>query len=167
MSQVLRVYKAEKDPKQRLTLQSINESNNRMSVMGLRNPSSEPKVKLPNKVRQSIKDGEITEKEYLAMLTYAKYLPRGKRELKLNYPELRDMLVGVQEREAPLTKSSGLNSGGLLSQSMPVKKLKAMSQAQHTITIKNENRVRAMRNATKDKKNPNFTSWENVLNLKK
>lgn len=167
MSQVLRLYKAEKDPKQNLALQSINESNSRMSVMGLRNPSSEQKVKLPNKVRQSIKDGDITEKEYLAMLTYAKYLPRGKRELKLNYPELRDMLVGVQERDAPLTKSSGLNSGGLLSRNMPVKKLKAMSQAQHTITIKNENRVRAMRNASKDKKNPNYASWRNTLNLKK
>ena len=168
MSQVLRVFKAEKQPdKDKISLQSINDSRSRMSVMGMRMPDTEPKMKLPVKVQKAIANGQIDEKEYIAMLTYAKYLPRGKRMLKLNYPELRDMLIGVQEKGAPLTKTTGLNSGGKLSKDMPVKKLREMSQKQHLVTIKNENRVRSMRNATADKKAPNPSSWKNLVELRK
>lgn len=162
MSTVLRVFKHSKLPdKEKVSLQTINDSVSKMSVMGKRQPDTKAKMKLPVKVHKAIEDGLIDEKEYIAMLAYAKYLPRGKRMLKLNYPELRDMLIGVQEKEAPLTDLHGLNSGGKLSQQMPVKKLKAMTQMQHHYTIKNDNRVRSMRNATPDKKNPNFTSWKN------
>ena len=162
MSTVLRVFKHSKLPeKEKVSLQSINDSVSKMSVMGKRQPDTSPKMKLPVKVQKAIDNGQIDEKEYIAMLAYAKYLPRGKRMLKLNYPELRDMLIGVQEKGAPLTKEAGLNSGGKLSQKMPVKKLKEMTQMQHHYTIKNENRVRSMRNATPDKKNPNYTSWKN------
>ncbi len=162
MSTVLRVYKASKLPdKEKVSLQTINESNSKMSVMGMRMPDTKAKMKLPVKVHKAIEDGLIDEKEYIAMLAYAKYLPRGKRMLKLNYPELRDMLIGVQEKDAPLTKFDGLNGGGKLSKGMPVKKLKAMTQQQHHITIQNQNRVRSMRNATPDKKNPNYASWKN------
>ena len=162
MSTVLRVFKHSKLPdKEKVSLQTINESVSKMSVMGRRQPDITPKMKLPVKVQKAIDGGMIDEKEYVAMLAYAKFLPRGKRMLKLNYPELRDMLIGTQEKGAPLTKVSGLNAGGKLSQQMPVKKLKAMTQMQHHYTIKNDNRVRSMRNATPDKKNPNFTSWKN------
>ena len=162
MSTVLRVFKHSKLPdKEKVSLQTINDSVSKMSVMGKRQPDTTAKMKLPVNVQKAIDGGMIDEKEYIAMLAYAKYLPRGKRMLKLNYPELRDMLIGVQEKGAPLTKEAGLNSGGKLSQKMPVKKLKEMTQMQHHYTIKNENRVRSMRNATPDKKNPNYTSWKN------
>lgn len=162
MSSVLRVFKHSKLPdKEKISLQTINDSVSKMSVMGKRQPVISPKMKLPPKVQKAIDGGLIEEKEYVAMLAYAKYLPRGKRMMKLNYPELRDMLIGTQEQGAPLTKVSGLNAGGKLSQQMPVKKLKEMTQQQHHYTIKNENRVRSMRNATPDKKNPNYASWKN------
>lgn len=162
MSSVLRVFKHSKLPdKDKISLQTINDSVSKMSVMGKRQPDISPKMKLPPKVQKAIDGGLIGEKEYVAMLAYAKYLPRGKRMMKLNYPELRDMLIGTQEQGAPLTKVSGLNAGGKLSQQMPVKKLKEMTQMQHHYTIKNENRVRSMRNATPDKKNPNYASWKN------
>ena len=152
MSSVLRVFKHSKLPdKEKISLQTINDSVSKMSVMGKRQPVISPKMKLPPKVQKAIDGGLIEEKEYVAMLAYAKYLPRGKRMMKLNYPELRDMLIGTQEQGAPLTKVSGLNAGGKLSQQMPVKKLKEMTQQQHHYTIKNENRVRSMRNATPDK----------------
>ena len=165
MAHVLRVYKAANANAEQITLQTINDSNSRMAIMGFRIPDSTPKITLPKRVRQAIATNRITEDEYVAMLTYQRLLPRGKRKLKLNYPELRDQLIAVQEIGAPLTDSSGLNDGGKLSLGMPVKKLKEMTQREHNITIKNKNRVFSPENATPDGKNPNPTSWKNTLKI--
>ncbi len=130
------------------------------SVMGHKRPVDEiyHSNDLPKRAREAIRSGKITEDEYLTMLEYAKWLPHGKRQLKLNYAELRDMLVSHDLEQAPLTKTSGLNKGGKTA----LEGAKALTQREHIATIMNQNRI--------NKKqwphtNPNFTSFANHIKL--
>ena len=87
----------------------------RMSVMGKRMPKKEiyDDNSLLTKKQKEIMEGEsMSTDQYITMVEYAKYLPRGFRKLKLNYPELRDMLVSKELMKTPLDKTSGLSKGG-------------------------------------------------------
>lgn len=133
------------------------------SVAGMHDPSKEiyHNSKLPMNIAKKVEKSNIDEQQFLTMSAYAKWLPHGKRQLKLNYPELRDMLVATDLTKAPLTKESGLNSGGKIA----MDGLKAMSQKEHMTTILNTNRVRND-SVNYGGFNPSYTSFKNKLELK-
>ena len=58
------------------------------SVQGHEHPKKEIYYdnSLPKRVQKKIAESQITQDEYVTMLEYAKWLPSGKRRLKLNYP---------------------------------------------------------------------------------
>ena len=89
--------------------------------------------------KKRIEASKIDQDAYLAMLEYAKYLPHGKRQLQLDFPKLREMLVSTDLEETPLTKRSGLNSGGMVAQHTPPK-LELLSQREHLFSILNKNK---------------------------
>ncbi len=99
----------------------------------------------------------IDENELLIMEEYAERLPRGKRQLKLNMPELRDMLISNVLESSAGTKTSGINAGGKLSYKEYNDKgkntAKLLSMKEHMYTIKNKNKLVT---------NPNPTSFKNV-----
>ena len=99
----------------------------------------------------------VDENELLIMEEYAERLPRGKRQLKLNMPELRDMLISNVLESAAGTKTSGINSGGKLSykeyNNMGTNTAKLLSMKEHMYTIKNKNKLPT---------NPNPTSFKNL-----
>ena len=85
------------------------------SVGGFKNPKlGKPEKLVDNKEKEPVK-AEITQDEMIVMEEYAKYLPRGKRQLKLNIKELRNTVLANDLMAIPLTKTSGLNRGGNLS----------------------------------------------------
>ena len=131
------------------------------SVQGLKEPKNEiyHSNKLPKTVQKAIQEGQITQDEYVTMLEYAKWLPSGHRRLKLNYAELRNTLVSKDLKHAPLTKTSGLNKGGMTA----VKGAKALTQREHLNTIMNKNRINK---SQWPYTNPNFTSFANHAALK-
>lgn len=95
-------------------------------------------AKIDQTTLAKLKKNKMTEDEYLSLLVYAKHLPRGKQELKLNYNTLRDQLISDnQEGKSALNVTSGLRKGGMVS----IKGLtKGMSLKEHLLTIKNKNR---------------------------
>lgn len=94
--------------------------------------------KIDNATRKKMEKNKITEDEYLALLVYAKHLPRGKQQLKLNYSELRDQLISDhQEGKNALNVRTGLRAGGMVSKKGLVK---GMTLPEHILTIKNKNR---------------------------
>lgn len=110
----------------------------KQSIMGNRKLTAPIVMTLPKKTMKKLKDSNISTEEFLAMLVYAKHLPRGKRELKLNFKQLREQLISeVQEDKAYLTQMSGLRLGGKVAITTSTKPL---SQLQHIYNIKNKNR---------------------------
>lgn len=95
-------------------------------------------IAIPKTIQQKLKASAISTEEFLAMLVYAKHLPRGKRELKLNFDDLRKQLLSkIQSDEAYLTQVSGLQLGGKMAMKASTKPL---SQMEHIYNIKNKNR---------------------------
>ena len=129
----------------------------RESVGGFRDPDGQihNEVKLPPAVQKKLALARIDPDAYLIMLEYAKYLPRGKRKLKLDLPELRDMLVAHDLEHTPLTKTSGLNMGGMVAQSAPPK-LELLDQRAHLFRLINKN---------KEESDPNPTYWKNNVSV--
>ena len=99
----------------------------------------------------------VDEDELVIMEAYAERLPRGKRQLKLNVPELRDMLISKVLEQSAGTKTSGINAGGKLSykeyNDQGKNTAKLLSMKEHMYTIKNKNKLST---------NPNPTSFKNV-----
>jgi hypothetical protein len=95
---------------------------------------------------------KFSEEEMIVLENYAQYLPRGNRKLSLNIKELTDALLSRIQIAAPLTKTSGLNSGGLLSLTTE----KPKSQNEYLATIQNKNNL---------KTNPNFAGFKNDFKL--
>ncbi len=128
---------------------------------------SQPSVKLNNKLMEKIEVSPLTVDEFLVMEQFSQYLPRGKRKMKLNMPELRDELLSNKSLSS-LTDSSGLRTGGLASMGVmdrvnPKKstlEIKEMSQSTINIGIKNNNRVSSYANLNGGL-NPNYTSFKN------
>jgi hypothetical protein len=148
-----------------ITTNDINESVGKMSIDGKRKPSIESPEKLTVKAKKAIKDSKISETEYLTCLAYAKAQPAGKRQLKLNYPSLRQMLTSSQPIKRDLTDVSGLSRGGKVASSGNAK---ALTHSEHLANIKNNNRVVNMdyNSSLQDFKNPNYTSFKNLVKLK-
>lgn len=151
---------------------SISKSLADQSVNGRRQPTKElyPPMdsKLPKALKQKLGVSVMSTDAYLQMQEYAKWVPRGKRALKLNIPELRDLLVSNDLESAPLTKTAGLNKGGKLSYADGQKKMsKLLTQQEHLqqITIKNENRGKNEANVGGGP-NPNFASFKNRFRIK-
>jgi len=131
----------------------------------------QPNIKLADKLQEDIDKSEIDLDQFILMEEFATYLPRGKRKLKLNMPELKDQLLS-NDKLNPLTNTDGLRTGGnasLMGGNKPKPKLatdeiKAMSQNQFLLTIKNKNRVRSSVNLNNGF-NPNYTSFKNKFKL--
>lgn len=121
------------------------------SVGGYENPSVPPAKELNYDEEQDMpqRKGELTEDELLIMEEYAKWLPQGKRQLKLNVPQLRNTLLATDLIAAPLTKESGKNRGGMIS--LKPDEIVPLTQGEH-ISLLNQNR-----NAG----NPNYTGFRN------
>lgn len=122
------------------------------SVGGFQNPTLGKRDKLDVKKTESDKKAEITEDEMIVMGEYAKYLPRGKRQLKLNVKELRNTVLANDLMAIPLTKTSGLNRGGNIS----LVGTKPKEQKEYLYTIKNDNKLPG---------NPNPTSFKNNFKI--
>lgn len=140
----------------RITSDEMRLQNRRQSVGGYRDPPSGKAVeveKLPHSVQGRLKRANINEDEYLKMLYFAKYQPRGHR--KLNDENLTSMVIG--ESEAPMTDTQGLRRGGEVANTMlQNNSRKPLKEKPLGLTIKNNNRL---------KTNPNFTSFKNNFKL--
>ena len=158
-----------------LTNRNIANSIARQSVSGRHKPHKEifPQLAaaegLPKAVKERLGKSVMSEDAYLSMVQYAKWLPRGKRQLRLNMPELRDLLVSSDLKDTPLTKLSGLNSGGKLAfasnqSTKQVQKLLTQAEAIKGPTILNKRRVKSESNF-KGGFNPNYTSFKNNFRL--
>ncbi len=145
------------------------------SVNGKREPQKETypialDKKLPKAVKERLGKSVMSEEAYLSMEQYAKWVPRGKRQLKLNMPELKELLISNDLKKTSLTKISGLNSGGKLafSANQGTKQVqKLLTQQEHikSNTILNNNRVSNSFYNFKGGKNPNPTSFKNHIRL--
>jgi len=125
------------------------------SVGGYQNPTLGNPEKLVDNNKDKDKGkvkSEISQDEMIVMEEYAKYLPRGKRQLKLNVKELRNTVLANDLMAAPLTKTSGLNRGGNLS----LVGGKPKQQKEYLYTIQNKNKLA---------NNPNPTSFKNNFKI--
>ena len=94
-------------------------------------------MKIPDRTRKKMEKNNITEDEYLSLLVFAKHLPRGKQQLKLDYPVLRDQLLSDhQNKKSALTVTSGTRKGGKIA----TQGLQALALSDHILSIKNNNR---------------------------
>tara|TARA_R110000824_G_scaffold39968_1_gene120244 strand:+ start:340 stop:804 length:465 start_codon:yes stop_codon:yes gene_type:complete len=143
-----------------LNANSLFNSTREMSIGGKRKGNGgTPIINIPKNVHDKMKKNNITENEYLSLLVFAKHLPRGKQELKLNYKELRNQLISDhQSKKSALTATSGLRKGGKVSS----QGLKALSLTDHILTIKNKNR-----NQTAPIKNVPYPYFKNGFNFGK
>lgn len=136
-----------------ITNKDINTQVRKDSVNGLRLGNDTAITNpLPSKPESPEVQSKFTQDEMIVLENYAQYLPRGKRQLKLNIPELRDALLSKDLISAPLTKTSGLNRGGLLS----ITTKKPKTQTEYLATIQNKNNL---------KTNPNFTGFKNDFKI--
>jgi hypothetical protein len=120
-----------------------------------------PTFKITDKQKKMAEDSKLSLDEFIVMEQFAKYLPRGKRKLKLNLPELRDELLSKQGINQ-MTDSYGLRSGGLAaltgnSKAPPKEATKELDQKAIIYTIRNDNRL---------PNNPCYTSFKNNFSLK-
>ncbi len=127
------------------------------SVGGLRKGESSQAIQPapPSEVETAEPQTTISMEEKLILENYASYLPRGNRQLKLNVKELTDAVLAKDLIAAPLTKTSGLNRGGLLSVTTEIPK-KPKSQSEYIATIQNKNNL---------KSNPDYTGFKNDFKI--
>jgi hypothetical protein len=135
--------------------------NSRKSRIDGKQTYNDSKFKLSDTKMKKLEDSTMSLDEYIVMEQFAKYLPRGKRKLKLNMPELRDDLLSKRNLNQG-TDTNGLRSGGLAARTgnlkaPPKKATKELEQKTMLFTIKNDNRL---------KTNPNYTSFKNNISLK-
>ena len=123
------------------------------SVGGFENPKLGKPDELKTEKGNEPKEDKISQDEMIVLEEYAKYLPSGKRQLKLNIPELRDTVLSNDLMAIGSTKTSGLNQGGNLSLKggFPPK-----DQKEYIFSIKNKNKL---------PQNPNPTSFKNDFKL--
>jgi hypothetical protein len=123
------------------------------SVGGFQNPTlGKPERLVDNNKDKGKVNAQISQDEMIVMEEYAKYLPRGKRQLKLNVKELRNTVLANDLMATPLTKTSGLNRGGNLS----LVGGKPKEQKEYLYTIQNKNKL---------PNNPNPTSFKNNFKI--
>ena len=127
----------------------------RDSVGGLKQGASDKAIPIPSEPPSAIPQSTISLEEKLVLENYASYLPRGNRQLKLNVKELTDAVLAKDLIAAPLTKTSGLNRGGLLSVTTVMPK-KPKSQKEYIATIQNKNKL---------KMNPVYTGFKNDFKI--
>ena len=126
----------------------------RSAIRGLGNvgQTEMDKPTLDDKIRKKIAKTRMSEDQFIAMREFADMGNRlaGKRQLKLNFPELREQLISdnLERGINPLTDRNGLSSGGKVSQGGSIELL---DQRQHLFSIMNQNRL---------PDNPNPTSFK-------
>jgi len=120
-----------------------------------------PTYKIDERLQKKIDESPLDLDTFIAMEQFSKYLPRGKRQLKLNLPELRNELLSKSDINQ-LTDTDGLRSGGLASftgnnKAPPKKATKLLDQKTINYNIKNKNKLST---------NPNPTSFKNTFSLR-
>ena len=80
----------------RITNPDINLQVRRANIQGEKIPQEEvPIYKLPKKTRDKIALSRISDDDYIIMEQYARFQPRGRRELlRLDIPEMKKLLMG-------------------------------------------------------------------------
>lgn len=137
----------------KLTTNEINTSIRKQSVGGLQlgQPKNSKKMQ-PDINKQPVLKGNISQDEFIVMEEYSRMLPRGNRKLRLNVPLLRNTVLSNVLEAAPLTKTSGLNSGGNLS----LLPKNPKSQKEYITNIKNKNSL---------KQNPSYSYFKNDFKI--
>ena len=130
----------------RESVQGFHEGQPKNNYQGI--PSNKTKM-VENEQKTSM--DKITQDEMIINEQYAQYLPRGKRQLKLNVPELRNAVLANDLIAAPLTKTSGRNAGGNMSIKPDVLP-NPKTQKEYINTILNKNKL---------PQNPNPSSFKN------
>ena len=122
------------------------------SVGGFENPKLDKPDDLKREKGNEPKEDKISQDEMIVLEEYAKYLPSGKRQLKLNIPELRNTVLANDLMAIGGTKTSGLNQGGNLSLKGGFPK----DQKEYIFSIKNKNKL---------KMNPVYTGFKNDFKI--
>ena len=134
--------------------------NQRRSELGGKKNYKAPTFKLSKDMEKRLEGSPLSLDSFISMEQFATFLPRGKRKLKLNMPELRNELLskrGVNQ----MTDTSGLRNGGLAALSgnkkaPPKKATQELTQKTILYNIKNKNKLAS---------NPNPTSFKNKFKL--
>jgi len=161
----------------RITNDNVRLQVRRDAISGEEIPSEKvPLYKLPVKVRKALETSRISDNDYIILQEYARFLPRGKRELlRLDLPALKKILLGNVLAKDSLTNDSGLRQGGKIADMVVERKPKEeiiktlLTQREHH-TIFNGSTVVNPHNYTRGlaerNQNPNPTSFKNHFVLK-
>jgi len=162
----------------RITNDNIRLQTRRNVIQGEEIPAETlPDYNLPVKVRKALKQSRISSEDFIIMEQYAKYLPRGKRQLlRLDVPELKKVLLGNVLAKDQLNNRDGLRQGGDVANMIDLDKpkeeiLRTLLTQKEQHTIFNGERVIGTHNYTRikglpDNGNPNPTSFVNHFKLK-
>ncbi len=162
----------------RITNDNIRLQTRRNVIQGEEIPAETlPDYHLPVKIRKALKQSRISSEDFIIMEQYAKYLPRGKRQLlRLDVPELKKVLVGNVLAKDQLNNRDGLRQGGDVANMIDMDKpkeeiLKTLLTQKEQHNVFNGKRVIGNHNYTRirglpDNGNPNPTSFINHFTLK-
>lgn len=134
--------------------------NQRRSEIAGKKTYNAPTYKLTKDMEKKLEMSPLSLDSFISMEQFATFLPRGKRKLRLNMPELREELLSKRGMNQG-TNVDGLRSGGkaAMTGSMkapPKKATSELDQATILYNIMNKNKL-----AT----NPNPTSFKNKFRL--
>ena len=160
----------------RISEADINLAVRRANIQGDELPAETyPSYHLPIKTRNKIRVSRISDDDFIIMKEYAKYQPRGRRQLlRLDMPELRKLLLGNILKLDPQSNDSGLRQGGQVANLLLEDKTKAevlhklMTQTEQHL-IYNGDAVQSGYNYNKsfalNNQNPNPTGFKNHFRL--
>ena len=139
--------------KSRLLTEDINLQVRKASIRGLQNIDKTDFIPptLTEREERNLSKARITQDQFIAMTQFADMGNRiaGKRQLKLNFPELREAMISnaLQRVVSPLTDRAGLSRGGKVGMG---DKLELLDIRETLFSIKNDNKL---------PDNPNPTSF--------
>ena len=134
--------------------------NQRRSEIAGKKTYNAPTYKLTKDMEKKLEMSPLSLDSFISMEQFATFLPRGRRKLRLNMPELREELLSKRGLNQG-TDVDGLRSGGKAAmtgnmKAPPKKAASELDQATILYNIMNKNKL-----AT----NPNPTSFKNKFRL--
>ena len=134
--------------------------NQRRSEIAGKKTYKAPTYKLTKDMEKKLEMSPLSLDSFISMEQFATFLPRGRRKLRLNMPELREELLSKRGMNQG-TNVDGLRSGGKAAmtgnmKAPPKKATSELDQATILYNIMNKNKL-----AT----NPNPTSFKNKFRL--
>ena len=134
--------------------------NQRRSEIAGKKTYNAPTYKLTKDMEKKLEMSPLSLDSFISMEQFASFLPRGKRKLRLNMPELREELLSKRGMNQG-TNVDGLRSGGkaAMTGNMKAPPKKATSELDQTTILYN------IMNKNKLATNPNPTSFKNKFRL--